>query len=72
MSVIFVKQLSSVFEPPFGGLWVTYAIYLQLVGKLVVDFFPIGQFDANILEQVSDLQYFSTLVLLFLAVFKKL
>ena len=33
------KTANSVFEPPFiGGLGVTYAIHLQLVGKLIVDF----------------------------------
>ena len=35
----FIKQRSSVSEPPFmGGIWVTYVIHLLLVGKLVVDF----------------------------------
>ena len=26
------------FEPPFGDLGVTYAVHLQLIGKLVVEF----------------------------------
>jgi len=35
---LLVKQPISVSDPPFGGLGVTYAIHLSLVGKLVVDF----------------------------------
>ena len=38
MSVLFVKQRSSVYEPPFRDLGVTYAIDSEIVGKLVVDF----------------------------------
>jgi len=34
MSVLFLKQRSSVSEPPFG---VVYAIHSQLIGKLVVN-----------------------------------
>jgi len=29
---------NSLYEPPFGGVRVTYALHLWLVGKLVVDF----------------------------------
>ena len=34
----YVKKQKSLFEPPFEDLAVTYALHLQLVVKLVVDF----------------------------------
>jgi len=40
MPVLLVKHRISVSEPPLGGagLTVTYAIHLQLVEKLLIDF----------------------------------
>ena len=32
------KRQICFFEPPLGELWVTYALYLQLVGQRVIDF----------------------------------
>ena len=37
LNVIFENK-KSLFESPFGDLWVTYAIHLKLVGKPVIDF----------------------------------
>ena len=36
--ILFTKSTNSLYEPPFGGVIVTYALYLQLVGKHVIDF----------------------------------
>ena len=48
-------------RPPFGGLGVTYAVHLRLVGKLVGDFllviielFSLGAFVLSQFTRVAD------------------
>jgi len=36
--LLYEKWSLCIFEPLFGGLGVTYAVHLRLIGKLVVDF----------------------------------